>query len=156
METPTKQQSEQANQAPTFNVPKAKLVRVTKKQEKENARNEAIATLRRMGVKPGADIYTIVTHVSSSGMSRHIRCYLPTTETYTERGTDKRKRKPSIMDITGLVSIACDIRRSSGNSWDLVVGGCGMDMCFHTVYRLAHAMFPGHDRAGYMLNKRDL
>lgn len=129
---------------------------LTKKQEKENARNEAIATLRRMGVKPGTDIYTIVTHVSKSGMQRHIRCYLPTIETDTERGTDKRKRKPSITNITRLVSIACGIRLANGYNWDLVVGGCGMDMCFATVYELSCRMFQGQDRAGYMLNARDL
>ncbi len=129
---------------------------LTKKQEKENARHEAIATLRRMGVKPGTDIYTIVTHVSKSGMQRHIRCYLPTIETGTDLKTDKKTRKPSITNITRLVSLACDIRLANGYNWDLVVGGCGMDMCFATVYNLASVMFQGQERAGYMLNARDL
>ena len=143
METTTKNE---VSETPKSTVRKAKPVRVTKKQEKENARNEAIATLRKMGVKAGTDIYTIVTHVSKSGMQRHIRCYLPTME----------DGKPSIANITRLVSVACDIRLAKGWNWDLVVGGYGMDMCFATVYNLASVMFQGQDRAGYMLNARDL
>ncbi len=141
METTTKQQSNEVKQAPASSVSKARTVRVTKKQEKENARNEAIATLRRLGVKPGTDIYTIVTHVSKSGMSRHVRCYLHT--------------KDGIENITGLVAVALEWRRSHGANWDLIVEGCGMDMCFHTVYTLGQVMFR-ETNGGYMLNKRDL
>ena len=114
---------------------------MSKRAEKEQLRNEAIKSLRKMGVKPGATVYTIVTHVARSGMSRHIRCYIPTRDSYTDR--DGRKRvKPGITDITGFVANACGFSRARGSRWDLVIGGCGMDMCFHVVYTLGQVMFP--------------
>jgi hypothetical protein len=148
---------------------------MSKRTEKETLRAEAVATLRRMGVKPGASVYTIVTHVARSGMSRHIRCYIPTRDTFTDR--DGRKRvQQGITDITGLVANACGFRRARGSRWDLVVGGCGMDMCFHVVYTLGRVMFPNggplsatneirarqeadkgrETDGGYLLHKRDL
>ena len=114
----------------------------TKKEQAANEKAEAIATLKRMGVKPGADVYTIVTHVSSSGMTRHIRCFIPTTNVSTDYKTGKKTRKAGITDITGLVATACGFQRAKGSRWDLVIGGCGMDMCFHVVYTLGRVMFP--------------
>jgi hypothetical protein len=156
----------------------------TKKEEKAAEKAEAISTLKRMGVKPGAEVFTIVTHVSSSGMTRHIRCFIPTTNTSTDYKTGKKTRKPGITDITGLVSTVCGYTRAKGSRWDLVVQGCGMDMCFSVVYNLGRVMFPkggpldksspgrkhqeereaktngrpveGETDGGYLLQKRDL
>lgn len=157
---------------------------MSKKAEKDAEKAEAIATLKRMGVKPGADVYTIVTHVSSSGMTRHIRCYVPSVNVSTDYKTGKKTRKAGITDITGLVATACGYNRAKGSRWDLVVGGCGMDMCFSVVYNLGRTMFPkggpleksspgrrhqeereakangrpveAETDGGYLLNKRDL
>jgi hypothetical protein len=134
---------------------------------------KAIATLNKMGVKPGATIYTLVKSVSKSGMSRQIQCYIATRDTTTRNG--KTFRENAIHDITGLVSTATGIKRGR-DGWSLNVGGCGMDICFHVVYTLGRVMFPKggplecsprehqEKRAGkkietdggYLLNKRDL
>jgi hypothetical protein len=151
---------------------------MSKRSEKETLRAEAIATLRKLGVKPGATVYTIVTHVARSGMSRHIRCYIVTRDTRSNPSGEGMHVEHGITDITGLVANACGFTRARGSSWDLVVGGCGMDMCFHVVYTLGRRMFPnggplsktngirerqaqsaGEARevdGGYLLNKRDL
>lgn len=149
---------------------------MSKASEKMSEEIEAIKTLGRMGVKPGADVYTMVTHVSSSGMTRHIRCYIPTMNVSIDYKTGKKTRKAGITDITGLVATACGFRRDKGSRWDIVVQGCGMDMCFHVVYTLGRAMFPNggpldksprerQERSagekierdgGYLLNKKSL
>lgn len=131
---------------------------MSKKSEKEAEKQEAIETLRKFGVKPGATIYTNVTHVSSSGMSRHIRCYVVTRDTRTERvesacfdadgsmrlvGEKTRKRVEHVVhDITGLVATACGFSRARGSGWDIQIGGCGMDMAYHVVHTLGRVMFP--------------
>lgn len=151
---------------------------MTKASEKAAEKAEAIKALTKMGVKPGATIYTSVTHVSSSGMSRHIRCYIVTRNTSTDRETGKKRAEHGITEITGLVATACGFTRARGSHWDIVIGGAGMDMCFKVVYDLGCTMFPKGgtlaktnyarrmqaERAGetvernggYLLNKRDL
>jgi len=89
-------------------------------------RDEAIAALRKM-LKPGDTVYTIVTHVSRSGMSRCISLRI------------MRKRQPA--DIDHLAAWALEMRRDEKNG-GLKVGGCGMDMCFYVVYELSRALFP--------------
>lgn len=106
---------------------------MTKKSDAEKA--EAIATLRKFGVKPGATIYTIVKHCSRSGMQRSIACYVVTRN----KQYDKTKYEPT--DISGLVARAIGARRDDKNG-GVKQGGCGMDMGFHVVYCLGRAMFP--------------
>lgn len=148
---------------------------MSKKSQLEESRQEAIKTLRKMGVRPGATVYTNVTSVSRSGMSRTIRCYVVTRNTSTDYRTGKKTVEHGITDITGLVATACGFRRDK-RGWDIVRGGCGMDMCFQTVYLLGRTMFPeggplehsngtrqrqekekGRETdGGYLLQKRDL
>mgnify|MGYP000694525204 CR=1 FL=1 len=73
------------------------------------------------------DIYTLVKRVSSTGMSRHIQCFIV--------------RDGKIVNITYWVSniLGYKINRDTGG---LVVGGCGMDMGFHVVYSLSRSLFP--------------
>jgi hypothetical protein len=99
---------------------------MSKQSERDAERAESIKALRSMGVKPGAKVYTSVVHVARSGMSRHIRVFL------VKRG--------DVSDVTWHVARVLGMRRA--NDGGLVVGGCGMDMCFHTVYCLGRAMFP--------------
>jgi hypothetical protein len=103
------------------------MAKLTKAQKAEQA--EAIQHLREM-LPPGSKVYTKVDHVSRSGMQRHISLYVATVE----------DGKPIITPINWYVARALDYRRAKDGG--LVVGGCGMDMCFHLVYCLGHALFP--------------
>ena len=93
--------------------------------EKEEARAELLKIL-----SPGDTVYTILRHVSKSGMTRHIDVYTI------------QDNKPFY--LTAYVSKLCGIRRlpASASMWSLVVGGCGMDMGYHVVYCLGRALWP--------------
>lgn len=105
---------------------------MTSKKQKAADRAEAIETLRKI-LQPGDAVTTTVLHVSRSGMSRVIQCQA------IDFG--EPDHHPYILDISGLVADAI------GDRWDdrrggVVVGGCGMNMCFATVYALGRALFP--------------
>lgn len=90
--------------------------------------DNAIARLRNdYGVRAGSTIYTKVLHVSRSGMTRTIGCYVV--------------RKGEVFDVSHLVApaIGATLDRDRGG---VKVQGCGMDMTFYVVYSLARAMFP--------------
>jgi hypothetical protein len=112
---------------------------MSKASEKEASKREAVDTLRKMGLKPGSAVYTSITYVARSGMSRHVRVYMVTRNT-SSRPT--KRIEHAITDITGLVANACGMRRATGSAWDIVVGGCGFDAGFHVVYGLGRTMFP--------------
>ena len=105
-------------------------MKITKKQEKILARQDAINTLLSM-VKPKDLIYTDLKSVSNSGMSRQIAVVLPYIN---EEGQIR------IEDITYFVGLALDLR--IGSKGGLSVGGCGMDMGFATIYNLGRALWP--------------
>lgn len=100
------------------------------KPTKEAIRNQIKETAReelRQLVKPGDTVYTILRHVSTSGMSRDIDVVLikdnePLRITYTAS------------EATG---ITYDRKAEA-----LKVGGCGMDMGFHVVYTLGCCLWP--------------
>lgn len=134
---------------------------ISKKRQLELDRQEAIIYLQSL-LKPGDTVYTTVSNVSRSGMSRHISCYIPVED--KNYGNGKH-----IKDITHWVGLAAGYRRST-KSGALVVGGCGMDMGFSVVYNLSRILFPdgfavkgvgrngdtsGWDKdGGYALNQR--
>ena len=94
-------------------------------------RQSAIEELRQM-LKPGDTVYTVLRHVSRSGMTRGIDCYLI------------RDNKP--VWITGYVGKAIDQPQPMDywrKSLGLKIGGCGMDMGFHVVYTLSRVLFSG-------------
>ena len=144
------------------------MSKMTKAQKQE--RQEAIDKLRTM-LSPGDNVYTSVSHVSSSGMQRSIKLYR------VDPVGERDDGKPTIEDITWLVGRALDYRHDSKHG-GLKVGGCGMDMCFHLVYSLGRTLWPeggpldknnGTRRfqaeregvkierdGGYLLTKRDL
>jgi hypothetical protein len=92
-------------------------------------------------LKPGMTIYTVLRHVSASGMSRNISVH--------------------IVDEYGIQGISGLVRDILGYSWDkkscsLKVKGCGMDMGYDIVNSLSYAMHgmdattvPEGFRAGY-------
>lgn len=76
---------------------------------------------------PGTTVYTILRHVSRSGMMRHIDCYI--MQNNTPRW------------ITRLVADLLDYRMASAER-GVKVPGAGMDMGFHVVYALAATLYP--------------
>ena len=75
---------------------------------------------------PGDTVYTSLRHVSRSGMYHVIRLAVI--------------RDNSPRDISRL---AADLLEGWDNRWEgCKAGGCGMDMGFHLVYYLSHALFP--------------
>ena len=98
---------------------------MTKAQEKE--RQEAKEYLRTL-IKPGDTVYTILRHVSRSGMSQVIDPLVMTTDA-----------RP--YSIAGWVAEALD-EPLDRDRWGVEVGGCGMDMGGHLVYNLSYILFP--------------
>jgi hypothetical protein len=102
-----------------------------KQSEKNAAQVDSLATLRKL-LMPGDTVTTIVRSVASSGMSRRITLLVA--------------RDNEVRDITW------DVARAFGESVKqrgqyvqdagLWVAGCGMDMCFATVYNLGRMLFP--------------
>ena len=99
----------------------------------EAERQEAREQLRGI-LKPGDTVWTILRHVSRSGMSRRISLVV------FEVPPDSSYDPPGPRDITWLAGKALGCRRHDDGG--LVVGGCGMDMGFHIVYNLSRTLFP--------------
>lgn len=99
---------------------------------------EAKERLRKL-LPEGSTVYTVLRHVSKSGMSRRIDLY-----------TIGEDRKPIF--LTGWAACAM------GDSWDrknggIRVPGCGMDMGFHLVYNLSATLYGATNRGGYALKQ---
>lgn len=112
---------------------------MTKAQQAE--RQQAIADLREM-LKPGDTVYTILDHVSRSGMARAIRVLVPAKNpdgTIAMYGGEIAFLHPNYK-----VGLALGLKhwRRHGREQDaLMIGGCGMDMGFHLVYELASVLY---------------
>lgn len=95
----------------------------------------AVAKLREL-LPPGSTVYSILRHVSRSGMQRRISFYC-----IADRGFSADPR-PEPVFLDGYVATALGM--SCHPSKDgLTVNGCGMDMGFHVVYSLSYALFGG-------------
>lgn len=109
---------------------------------KEREQQEAIKELKKF-LKRGMTIYTILRHVSQTGMSRRISLMVI------------KNNEPYFIDH--LASKALDYRRQFPKE-GLVVSGCGMDMGFHLVNSLSYALhgMKGNKkhRGGYSFNHR--
>jgi hypothetical protein len=92
---------------------------------KREEQAEAVTRLREI-LKPGDTVYTVLRHVSSSGMSRDIDLYV------------FRDDKP--FWLTGYAATATGQRRAPKGS-GIRIGGCGMDMGFALVYGLSRTVF---------------
>ena len=116
-------------------------LKLSKREQALMDRNYAIERLLTYYVKPGTKVYTILRHVSSSGMSRNISLVIAD-------GND-------IADITYYAAQALgDKLIESKGHRAIRVNGCGMDMGFHLIYNLSSVLFKGQDRAGYVLKQR--
>ena len=72
-------------------------------------------------------IYTVLNHVSSSGMTRYISAYVPVI----------RKNYAGVEEA----QIVCIAREKK-------VSGCGMDMGFHLAYCLYHSVYEYGEKGG--------
>lgn len=88
----------------------------------------AIAELKEW-IKPGDTLRTVLRHVSSSGMTRHISVFII------------KRNKPIMLDY--LVTQALDLKRvPMGKGEGVIIHGAGMDMGFEIVYSLGRVLFP--------------
>jgi len=102
--------------------------------EREEARQRLLQWL-----KPGDTVYTILNHVSRSGMSRDISVVLLEAD---------KDGNISHLHPNDAVSKVLGVRRAKHGD-GVVMGGCGMDMGFHLVYSLSRSLWPdGFECAG--------
>ena len=88
-------------------------------------RTNAIDKLREL-LPPGTRVYTILRHVSRSGMQRHISAVV-----HAEDGNN---------DITWLVARACGY--TIADDGGIKCAGAGMDVGFHLIHNLSYALYP--------------
>lgn len=95
-----------------------------------NQNNTALEQLREI-VKPGDTIYTILRHVTRSGMSRSVSAI-------------KIGKDGTTHELDWLIIQALDERMDRNHS-GIKIGGCGFDAGFELVYRLSMALYgPKH------------
>lgn len=113
-------------------------------------RSEAIRSLLTGPgeLRPGDTVFTVLRHVSSTGMSRSIDCYV-----FRPRRPGARECEP--MYLSGLVAHAIgypfDERRGG-----VKIGGCGMDMGFAIVNHLSTVLFNSPEGKRHSLRKKTL
>lgn len=96
-------------------------------------RAEALEALRGW-IRPGDEVHCIVRRVARSGMSRDISLVL--------LPIPGRKGRASTLWISQSVGAVIGEPPARTRDHDAIhVVGCGMDMCFATVYALAEALF---------------
>lgn len=95
---------------------------------------EAIEKLRDW-LSPGDTVWTVLVHVSRSGMTRHIKTLIQATE--TSEGVERI----TIQNISFWVATALGEKMPKGKL-AVVVQGTGMDMGFHLVYNLGSSLWP--------------
>jgi hypothetical protein len=105
----------------TTNTPK-----MTRKAQAEQDKQQAIERLRDL-FPIGSTVSTILRHVSRSGMSRSISVL----------ATDD---DGSISDVSYLI-VRAGIAKFDPRHSGVTMGGCGMDMGFALVYRLARTIY---------------
>jgi hypothetical protein len=110
---------------------------------KDAEKEEAVKHLRKL-LKPGDTVYTVLRHVSGSGMSRRIDLFTI--------------RKNQLCFLSGWVGKALGYKRHPKHD-GLTVGGCGMDMGFHLVHELGYCLWgklagEGTSRAAIRLRRR--
>lgn len=100
-------------------------------------RQESLDNLKSW-IKKGDLLHTKLNHVSKSGMTRHISIrHL--------KATDNPERPVNISCYDYHVARVLDLPEAP-NYQGVKVGGCGMDMGFHLIYSLSHALFKDEPR----------
>lgn len=98
----------------------------TAKEAKAARQRYAVAKLKQW-LKPGQGVATVLTHVSSSGMSRRLKCVIAVDG--------------APFNITRYVAQATGYSLNDREG-SIVVGGCGTDAGFQVVYGLGCALWP--------------
>lgn len=110
---------------------------------------ESLESLRKW-IKPGDTVYTILDHVSASGMSRAIRVVIPYVDpdrSTIVAGEVGNQVKPAVDFVhpnfaVGKVLGLRHWKRNGHYQDALIMGGCGMDMGFSLVYHLSSVLYP--------------
>jgi len=94
-----------------------------KEREKQNAKRYL---LEQLEIKPGDEIFTVLRHVSQSGMMRHVSLFY--------------LKENDLVNISYHVSKLIDFPFSDKNN-AVKVSGCGTDVGFQTVYNMSYHLF---------------
>lgn len=94
--------------------------------KKEREQQEAVRILKEWGLVDGTEVNAEVVQVSASGMSRRVRLFIV--------------RDGRLADVTYWAARALEWTYCDTFPRGVRVGGCGMDMLFHTIDSLSHAM----------------
>ncbi len=100
----------------------------TQKAKRAREQEEAKQHLRKL-LPPGSTVYTVLRHVSKSGMTRDIDVYA------------MKDNEP--VWLSGYVARRLGIGNWNDKREAVRVGGCGMDMGYHIAYELSHVLY--HD-----------
>jgi hypothetical protein len=100
---------------------------MTPRNESAERKAEYLAQMHRQ-MRPGTTLWTVLRHVSSSGMTRSI-------DVYTLPGADEKDWWS--YRAAAILGESYDERREA-----VKVGGCGMDMGFQLVYSLSRTLYP--------------
>jgi hypothetical protein len=113
---------------------------ITQKTQRAVDKELARMRLREMFAENDRNtVYTVLRHVSASGMSRDISLKV------VDRG--------ELRDITYTAAIAMGETPKDKNGHRVIrVSGCGMDMGYHLVHSLSSVLYPDQVRAGYVLD----
>jgi hypothetical protein len=103
---------------------------MSKKKYSPQEVQDAKATIADL-IKPGATVYTLIRHVSSSGMTRVIDVFVIQTDKHTGESYLRRFSWSAAVALGWTYD-----RRHEG----VKVSGCGMDMAFHLVSSLCYAV----------------
>lgn len=103
----------------------ANYQRVTAKEGKAAVKEQERQYLRGV-LNPGDTVYTLIRHVSASGMRRELSVFVVS--------------EGRIRDITNPAAFAVDA--TIGKHCGIIVNGCGFDAGFDLVYRLGKALWP--------------
>lgn len=109
----------------------------------QEEKREALNDLKRLFRSKDKTVYVVQKHVSNSGMMRVLYLFVI------------RDNEP--INITHLVSRVLDWSMHK-DIYGIKVGGCGMNMHFHTVYTLSRVLYRDRYKgdAGYKLEYRSI
>jgi len=108
-----------------------KPVKMTKKARRELAKREAIQRLRELAPE-GSTIYTVLRHVTRSGMMRHIDLYV------FAPGDDGGKPVKLWLSYLAHTALGWPLAKFDQG---VKVSGCGMCMGFHLVETLSRVVY---------------
>ena len=104
------------------------------KQEEESAKAYLLSIMEKQE-KP--TLYTSLTHVSASGMSRDMKVLAVVGG--------------EIVDVTYYVGKIIGTLKERNGQRVIRVGGCGMDMGFHVVYTVSAVLYGYEERGAYTI-----